>query len=139
MTINKLDLGGTACYESKEAVNICLDSSSSDDEIVQNLIGDYNFMPFKSNSFDEAFGSCYLETPYNPEELYRVMKSGGVVTVKACTISGPEAHMLTLYLFRKAGFVVLEDNLPYEETYGEDKSSDWTYDAPVVFQKPKGG
>jgi hypothetical protein len=54
------------------------------------IVGNFNQMPFPSNHFDEAFGSCYLEgddltgEPNNLDELYRVMKPGGTVYLSGC-------------------------------------------------------
>lgn len=81
----KLDLGGTACYEQAHgAVGITLDGTTSDDGTTPYMIGDYNKMPFADASFDEAFGCCYLEEPYDFEELARVMKKGGKVQIGSC-------------------------------------------------------
>lgn len=83
----KLDLGGTACYEDPGSVSISRDDlDNSGDEITPQVNGDYNLMPFASNTFDAALGSCYLEHEPNWFELARVLKRGAVVKVKSCGV-----------------------------------------------------
>jgi len=92
--IRRLDLGGTACYDSSDAVACVLDASISDEEWNEGtqtwdsktclIQGDYNRMPFPKEYFDEAYGSCYLEERHSYHELFRVLKHGGRATVSAC-------------------------------------------------------
>ena len=114
--ITRLDLGGTACYEKEDAVSISLDGSTCDDYVVPNIIGDYNRMPFRSDAFDEALGSCYLENIVDFVELARVMKPGGRVIVKSCGyIKG------TKRAAKAAGFKIIE-HAAYLPGYGYDSS-----------------
>ena len=103
----KLDLGGTACYESEDDVCISLDGTSSDDHIVPVIIGDYNQAPFPDNTFDEALGSCYLEERVNFKELYRIMKPGARVLINAC-MELYDDEEIVLQDAINAGFQIIE-------------------------------
>jgi len=125
--IKKIDLGGTACYESDEAVSISLDGTTSDDLVVIQIIGDYRSMPFSSGSFSEAFGSCILEEPdeeYHEifREIHRVLQSGGLMIVKGCGAWHPNhlKHALD------EGFTMIEECAIDLDT-GD-------YDYPYVFR-----
>jgi len=88
----KLDLGGTACYRDPVgAVNIDLDGTSMADEEddpdpTPRVIADYAQCPFPSESFDEAFGCCFLEehTAEQFSELFRVLKHGAIARLRGC-------------------------------------------------------
>lgn len=128
MTLKRLDLGGTACYEdAKDSIGVTLDGSMSDDEVTPYVVADYNDMWFfKDDLFNEALGSCYLEEKPNWNELYRVMAPGGIVKVKSCdTLYDLDAQVIVDAM--NAGFELVERS-QYIEGYG--------YDEPFTFQKP---
>ena len=134
--INKLDLGGTACYESLKAVNISLDGSDSGDEVTPAIIGDYNHMPFKSNTFREALGSCYLEDTYDPKELHRILRPKAKVIVKACDDFKTQAKFdkwadKHIEAFQSAGFELIERAVAYYDS--DDKR--WYIDSAFIFKK----
>lgn len=111
----KLDLGGTACYESKQAVGISDDGTTAGDEVTPHIVGDYNQMPFPNAVFDEAHGSCYLEDPVNWHELARVLKPGAPVYVSACA-ELYDTETIVVEELREAGFVVVEPIVWVEPT-----------------------
>jgi hypothetical protein len=129
MAIHRLDLGGTACYEDPDAVNISLDASDSGDETTPMIQADYNHAPFPSNTFDEALGSCYLEEKVDWRELHRIMKPGAHVTVKCCgrPYIGPKSLVREA---KAAGFKMIEAAGFYYEA-----GSGWTTDNPFIFEK----
>lgn len=134
--IRKLDLGGTACYESKEAIGISLDGSMSEDFVTEVVQGDYRAMPFPSEYFDEAFGGCFLENYYQKytreyREVYRVLKPGAKLTVSSC---GP-LHKNHLAHALACGFELVEEAAEYVDP--DDPNERWL-DAPYVFRKPLG-
>ena len=81
-----LDLGGTVfeLEPNTTAVNISLDGTSIDDGEWPRIVGDYNKMPFPPNTFDAAWGGCYLEEPTDIKELLRVLKPGAKINVSQC-------------------------------------------------------
>jgi len=116
----KLDLGGTMCYESKDAVIIADDGETAGDEVTPLVVGDYNRMPFVSDIFDEAEGTCYLEEGHDFKELARILKPGAKAIVTTC-LTFDEANKGLLWLLQRwilhirqrakeAGFRVLMDN-----------------------------
>lgn len=126
-TARKLDLGGTACYEDPQSVIIDLDATNAGDETTPLIQADYNLMPFPSNFFDEALGSCYLEQKPNWNELARVMKTGAEVIVKACDLGyAPIGQMADDAI--EAGFEVL--------AYAVPTADDEPYlDGPFILKK----
>jgi hypothetical protein len=84
MTIKLLDLGGTATYESPDAVGLSLDGTMSEDEVTPVVIGDYNVAPFAAGTFEELFGCCALEDTFDLREAYRLLAPGGKCTVSGC-------------------------------------------------------
>lgn len=93
--ITLLDLGGTACFESREAVSVSLDGSASGDMVVHRVIGDYRALPFADNTFVEAFGACFLEDDaldiyWALREVIQVTRVDGIIKLKGC--GGPENY-----------------------------------------------
>lgn len=137
--IHILDLGGTSNY-GRDAVGIDLDgtyvdSDYDDDpnaERSHHIIGDYNHAPFPDNTFDEANGSCYLEEEYDLKELYRIMKPGGIVTIKSCTDT-QEAHIRHVENMQASGFIIDVLAELYEDS--NDLGTFW-YDYPFKLRKP---
>lgn len=123
----KLDLGGTACYESEDAIIISLDGSDAGDDISKLIVGDYNNMPLPNSYFDEASGSCYLEEKPNWNELYRVMKPGARIHVKACDAGYAPREQMEADM-RNAGFWILQWSVLDE---------DGCMDNPYVLEKPE--
>ena len=130
--ITKLDLGGTACYESSEAVGVSLDGTGYGDATTPRVIADYRHLPFPKNHFEEAFGSCFLEE--EDEEygsLYRDvvshMKSGGRLIVKGC---GPVHPNHILHGEESELRLVEEPGVYDNEEGGED------YDSPMHWEIP---
>jgi hypothetical protein len=128
--MKKLDLGGTACYEDPDAIIISLDGSGGDDFITPTIMGSYNNMPYIPDEyFDEAVGSCYLENSMpNFMELWRVLKPGAKVYIKACD-SGYAAQEVMERHMIEGGFVILERGTIVDEEYG--------FDNPYILQKPE--
>lgn len=151
--MNYLDLGST--YQFSEAVlepgdmlvevcddgTFCYDAQSFwGDEIPEahQLFGDYVVgLPFPSNFFDKAAGSCFLEH-YEPDmsaafkEVARVLKPGGLLTVKGCGAASRRYYDDAL----AAGFEIVTPATIYAEDLGDEWQ--WGYDRPYTFQL-KGG
>ena len=128
--IHKLDLGGTACYESKDAVSISLDGTTSDDEVVHNVIGNYRQLPFVSGQFTEALGSCLLEEPdeqYHDiyTEIARVLKPTARLYAQGCG----DGHTNHAQHALDVGFLIESEGCVYED---EDSGERW-YSDPYIF------
>ncbi len=90
--IKKLDLGGTACFGSRNAVIVSIDGTTSDDYVTPLVIADYNRAPFADNTFEEAFGCCYFEDPFVLRELFRLLKPGAKAKLSACGSFEPDRY-----------------------------------------------
>lgn len=100
MPITKLDLDGTAAWNSSDAVCMSFDGSTYEHEPnTHKIIGDYNHIPFPANTFQDLHGVCYLEGSDNNNdlewhgkndltELRRVMKPGGRAYLGQCSDTG---------------------------------------------------
>lgn len=121
MTIQKLDLGGTAGYESKEAVICVLDGSNADDLVTPLIIGDYNNAPFADDTFIEAFGCCALEELFSWSEMRRILKDGAHLHVGSC---GPIPDFpQRMQEAADNGFVIVDNEPPWvDETEDADQS-----------------
>jgi len=85
MTITKLDLGNTMWNDDcpiEEPGWTCIDLIN--DGQSGKVQGDYNVMPFASNSFETIHGSCYFEDTTNLTELHRVLQPGGYAYLTSC-------------------------------------------------------
>jgi hypothetical protein len=100
----KLDLGGTGAGWEEPHTSISLDGSHVESDYdtvleqwwtpdhIHTVIGTYRTMPFPDNTFDEAFGSCFLEGSDEEgfegtldwKELARVMKLGATIRLSSC-------------------------------------------------------
>jgi hypothetical protein len=78
----KLDLDGTAGFNSKYAVVMALDGSSDSGPRTAHIIGDYNQMPYADETFDWAEGCCYLEGS-DGTHWYQHRHEDGVEILKA--------------------------------------------------------
>jgi len=106
MTITHLDLGGTNFTPKRGTVSISLDGSHVNDDYdektktwkipkgVTVIVGDFTRMPFRSNTFKDAYGGCFLEGSDGEQgegllgigwkELARVMKPGCTIELCSC-------------------------------------------------------
>ncbi len=90
MKITYLDLGGTACNETRDTVAVSLDGSAAGDAICHRVIADYKHLPFADNQFTESFGGCFLEdSPWDIEdalrEVIRTSVAGAHVILNSCS------------------------------------------------------
>jgi len=111
--ITKLDLGDTFHGEGRPLESGWTSIALNDTD---KFLGDYTQMPYHDNSFEYAYGSCFLEfetadTDQDKlnqyKELYRVLKPGGEAELSSCGVfDDPKEFQHLGRLAQQAGFEV---------------------------------